>query len=34
MPHVANDLGDFGDFGCGIVSLDLVIDLSTIEEES
>ena len=33
-PHIANDPGDFGDFGCGIVGLDLFIDLSTIEEES
>ena len=32
-PHVADDLGYFGDFGGWVVSLDFVIDLTSIKEE-
>jgi hypothetical protein len=32
-PHIADDFGDFGDFGCGIVSFDSVVDLSSVEEK-
>ena len=34
LPHVADDLGDFGNLGSRVVALDLVVHFSAVEEES
>jgi len=33
-PHIADDLGDFCDLGSWVIGLDLIIDFSSVEEES
>ena len=32
-PHIADDFGDFCDFGSGIIGFDSVVDLSSVEEK-
>ena len=34
LPHVTDDLGDFGNLGSRVVGLDSVVDFATVEEES
>lgn len=33
-PHVADDLGDLGYFGCWVVGLHAIIDFSPVKEKS